>query len=88
MAAHGWQERERPPRLERRIEFPNYEALRATLDRIAALSERMDIYPNQRFGRDFANLTLLGDDETGELTDPIRAFALAVDELIDHSSEA
>lgn len=82
MAAHGWRERQRPARLERRLEFPDYETLRAVLDRIAELSERTGIYPNQSFGRDYANLTLFADDDSGELTDASRAFAVEVDALM------
>lgn len=82
MTNHGWQERDRPHRLERRIECPDYPALSALLARIAALSERTGIWPDQRFGRNYANLTLYGDDAGGPPDGPSRAFAGAVDDLL------
>jgi pterin-4a-carbinolamine dehydratase len=59
---HPWRERERPARLERRVEFEDYEALRAFLDRVAALSEKSGLFPNLSFGRTYVNLTLFADD--------------------------
>lgn len=83
MAAHPWRRRDRPLRLERRLEFPDYDRLRVVLDRIADLSEATGIYPNQSFGRDYVNLTLFADETSGTLTAAIEAFAQQVDTLVD-----
>ena len=58
----GWQRRERPLRLERRIEFSDYEDTRVFLDALGALCEETCVYPNQIFGRTYVNLTLFADD--------------------------
>ena len=79
---HPWRRRERPLRLERRLEFPNYEALRDFLDRAGELSEETGIYPNLSFGRTYVNLTLFADDHSGELTAEAERFAERVDSLV------
>ena len=58
----NWQERSRPPRLERRYLFENYEKLRDFLDRAADLSEAEDYYPDMGFGRDYVNITIHVED--------------------------
>jgi pterin-4a-carbinolamine dehydratase len=83
-AKSGWRRRERPPRIERRLEFPDYEATREFLDASAALSENTGIYPNLSFGRTYVNLTLFADEaNSGELTPEQMAFAQRVDELVE-----
>ena len=54
-----WQERHRPPRLEKRYEFTDYASLRDFLDRAAVLSEREGLYPDMGFGRDYVNMTIM-----------------------------
>jgi pterin-4a-carbinolamine dehydratase len=76
-----WTERARPPCLERRYEFPNYQALRDFLDRAAELSEREDYYPDMGFGRDYVNVTIHADEAAGEVTDSQRRFAELLDAL-------
>ena len=63
----GWKERQRPPCLERRYEFGDYEALREFLDRAAELSEQQALYPDMGFGRDYVNMTIHPDEESGNL---------------------
>lgn len=79
---HAWRRRERPLRLERRVEFPDYEALRDFLDQAAALSEETGLYPNLSFGRTYANLTLFADETTEELSDMAESFAKRIDALL------
>ncbi|MBK5968334.1 MULTISPECIES: 4a-hydroxytetrahydrobiopterin dehydratase [Thiorhodovibrio] len=79
----AWTRQERPLRLERRLEFPDYEVTRVFLERSGALSEEMDIFPNLSFGRTYVNLTLFADDESGELTEQALTFAERVDRLLD-----
>jgi pterin-4a-carbinolamine dehydratase len=84
---HGWQRRERPLRLERRLEFPSYGDTRTFLDDTAALSEETGIYPDLNFGRTYVNLTLFADEATGELTPEMSAFAQRLDALVGASQE-
>ena len=79
---HGWRRRQRPVRLERRLEFADYEALRDFLDRVADLSEETGIYPNQSFGRTYVNLTLFAEEGSDEISAAAQDFAERVDTLV------
>ena len=78
----GWRRRKPPLRLERRLEFPDYEATQGFLDGAAAISEQTGIYPNLSFGRTYVNLTLFADETSGELTPELTDFAQRVDALV------
>ncbi|MBK1647734.1 4a-hydroxytetrahydrobiopterin dehydratase [Rhabdochromatium marinum] len=82
---HGWTQRERPLRLERRLEFPDYEATRVFLERAGEVSEAMDLYPDLSFGRTYVNLTVFADEESGTLPPEARAFAERIDRCIGRS---
>ena len=77
-----WKERNRPVRLERRYEFPDYESLRDFLDRAAEVSEREGLYPDMGFGRDYVNVTIHTDEGKDELTESQRRFASELDALL------
>ena len=79
----NWQERARPPRLERRYEFPDYQTLRDFLERAAALSEREGLYPDLGFGRDYVNVTIHAAEGEDALGDEQRRFAQELDALLD-----
>jgi pterin-4a-carbinolamine dehydratase len=76
-----WRERNRPHRLERRYEFPDYPTLREFLDRAAELSEQEGLYPDIGFGRDYVNMTIHVAEGEDELGDAQRRFAERLDEL-------
>lgn len=90
---HPWRERARPPRLERRIEFVDYEPLRDFLDQVAALSETTQIFPNLSFGRTYVNLTLFAEEGFAEegfaeegterIGEELHTFARQVDALLE-----
>lgn len=84
---HPWRERARPLRLERRVEFSDYEALRTFLDRVAELSESTDLYPNQSFGRTYVNLTLFAEEGAEQIEARLQTFAQQVDALLDVPSD-
>jgi len=77
----GWRRRQRPLRLERRLEFPDYETTRQFLEQSEKLSETTGIYPNMSFGRTYVNLTLFADEASGELTPELASFAERLDVL-------
>lgn len=77
----GWERRERPPSLERRIEFAEYQDTRLFMDALGKLCEETGIYPNQSFGRTYVNLTLFADDG-GELTPALLDFAERTEALL------
>ena len=85
---HPWRRRERPLRLERRVEFGDYEALRDFLDRAAALSEQTGIYPNLSFGRTYVNMTLFADEDSGELSADAERFAARIDGFVTPPEDA
>ena len=76
-----WEERNRPPRLERRYLFPGYEALRDFLDAAAELSEKEGYYPDMGFGRDYLNVTIHPEEGSDTLTEKHRRFAQQLDEI-------
>jgi pterin-4a-carbinolamine dehydratase len=85
--AHAWRSRERPLRLERRLEFPDYESTRLFLEGSEALSEETGIYPNLSFGRTYVNLTLFADEARGEITPELKRFAGQIDALAGRQPE-
>jgi 4a-hydroxytetrahydrobiopterin dehydratase len=76
-----WTQRPRPDRLERRIEFDDYESTRSFLEQLNALAESEGRFPDISFGPTYVNLTLRPDDEqpVGEVD---QAFAAAIDALL------
>lgn len=81
-----WQERNRPLRLERRYEFPDYSTLRDFLDRAAELSERAGLYPDMGFGRDYVNITIHVNEGEDTLRDEQRQFAKELDALANETA--
>lgn len=76
-----WSRRERPLRLECRLEFPDYPATRDFLDRAAGLSERIGVHPDISFGRTYVNLTLPADEGATELSESLCEFANQIEAL-------
>jgi pterin-4a-carbinolamine dehydratase len=88
VAEHQWTRRERPLRLERQLRFADYGRLRDFLDRAGAVSEQTGIFPNLSFGRDYVNLTLFADDDSGSLAPASERFARHIDGLAVADPEA
>ncbi|MEY4354575.1 MAG: 4a-hydroxytetrahydrobiopterin dehydratase [Cyanobacteriota bacterium] len=79
---HPWTHRPRPDRLERRIEFADYESTRVFLEKLNALSEQAGRFPDISFGRTYVNLTVRAEEEPGEIGPDEQSFAAAIDELL------
>ncbi len=77
-----WTQRPRPDRLERRIEFSDYEATRVFLEHLNTLSEQQSRFPDISFGRTYVNITLRAEEEDGAIGDVDQAFAAAIDGLL------
>ncbi|MFN6338766.1 MAG: 4a-hydroxytetrahydrobiopterin dehydratase [Cyanobacteriota bacterium] len=77
-----WTHRARPERLERRIEFADYESTREFLERLNTLSEREGRFPDISFGRTYVNLTVRAEEEPGTIGPSDQSFAAAIDELL------
>ena len=78
-----WELRNRPVRLERRFEFETYDLTRDFLDRLGALSESIDRFPDISFGKTYVNITLRpeSDDSDADLTMADYEFANKIDDL-------
>ena len=76
-----WQERKRPVRLERRYEFQEYNTLRDFLDKAAEISEKMDLFPDMGFGKDYVNITIHLEDGVETISETQREFASQLDIL-------
>lgn len=79
---HLWNHRARPERLERRIEFTDYESTRLFLERLNNLSEQEGCFPDISFGRTYVNLTVRAEGEGGEIGPNETSFAAAIDDLL------
>ena len=77
-----WTQRSRPDRLERRIEFADYETTRDFLARLESLSEQHSRYPDISFGRTYVNITVRPQGEGSSLEDGDHGFAAAIDDLL------
>ena len=77
-----WTQRSRPDRLERRIEFDDYESTRSFLERLNALAEGEGRFPDISFGRTYVNITLRPEGEEAPLGDEEHGFATAIDGLL------
>lgn len=77
-----WTHRQRPERLERRIEFADYESTRQFLERLNDLSERCARFPDISFGRTYVNLTVRVEDGESPISEVDHAFAASIDALI------
>jgi 4a-hydroxytetrahydrobiopterin dehydratase len=77
-----WTLRARPDRLERRIEFTDYESTRTFLERLNHLSEQEGHFPDISFGRTYVNLTVRAEGDPGEIGPREQSFAAAIDELL------
>ena len=77
-----WTQRPRPDRLERRVEFSEYEATRVFLERLNTLSEQQSRFPDISFGRTYVNITLRSEEEDGAIGEVDQAFAVAIDGLL------
>lgn len=87
-AQETWRERKRPARLERRLDFADYEQTRDFLEVLADLSETTGRFPDISFGRTHVSLTIQADEGTDGITADQRAFAQRIDGLVAELPEA
>ncbi|MFM8275903.1 MAG: 4a-hydroxytetrahydrobiopterin dehydratase [Cyanobium sp.] len=77
-----WNHRQRPERLERRLEFADYEATRLFLERLEALSQQTGRFPDISFGRTYVNLTIRPEQADAAIGEPETQLAVAIDALL------
>ena len=78
----SWTHRQRPERLERRLEFADYDATRVFLERLEALSQQTGRFPDIIFGRTYVNLTVRPEAEDEAVGAAEHDFVAAVDALL------
>jgi len=77
----NWTWRKRPPRLERRIDFDNYDLTREFLDLTADLSEREGFYPDMNFGTNHVSMTIHVNEGCDQLDESQVRFAEQVNAI-------
>ena len=86
--SENWSLRKRPARLERRIEFSDYNETREFLDKAADIAEREGYYPDMSFGRTHVSITLYPQNEGDEVSDDLKRYAKLLDALVPDSGPA
>lgn len=79
----GWKHRQKPVRLEKRVEFDDYEQIREFLEQSADYSEKEGYYPDMSFGRTFVSMTLYPESDEEELTEVVTNYADEMDKLVE-----
>lgn len=85
--SENWIERKRPLRLERRIEFNDYEETREFLDKAADLSEAEGYYPDLSFSRTHVSVALHVQEGENELSDKLLRYAQLMDAIVPAKSK-
>ena len=63
-----WNQRESPPRIEKRFEFEEYQKISIFLKKIDELCKEKNIYPNISFGKNFVSITIfLGSEKLSKI---------------------
>ena len=83
----NWRRRQRPLRLECRLEFEDYDATRDFLERSEVYSEQSGIYPNMSFGRTYVNLTLFAEEGSEEITPEQFEFAERINAMAERNED-
>ena len=77
-----WSQRQRPPRLERRLAFTDYQQVRDFLERLEHLCEQRQRYPDLSFGRTYVNLTIYPEQDAATVGSAEEDFARDIDGLL------
>ncbi|MCP9913274.1 4a-hydroxytetrahydrobiopterin dehydratase [Cyanobium sp. BA20m-14] len=73
---------DQPERLERRLEFDDYATTRDFLERLNALCEQQQRFPDISFGRTYVNLTLRAEADNTPIGETEWGFSAAIDALV------
>ena len=78
----AWSQRQRPPRLERRLAFADYPQVRNFLEKLERLCEQRQRYPDLSFGRTYVNLTLYPEQDAADVGNAEEEFTQEIDGLL------
>lgn len=76
-----WTQRQRPDRLERRLEFDDYGSTRQFLEQLEALCQEQARFPDISFGRTYVNITVRPEGDDTPVGEADHLFAAAIDAL-------
>ncbi len=77
-----WSQRQRPPRLERRLAFAGYPQVRDFLEKLERLCGQRQRYPDLSFGHTYVNLTLYPEQDATDVGKAEEEFAREIDGLL------
>ena len=72
-----WNQRESPPRIEKRFEFEEYKKISIFLKKIDELCKEKNIYPNISCGKNFVSVSIFLDSE--EIQSNEKEFSIRLD---------
>ncbi len=72
-----WNQRESPPRIEKRFEFEEYQKISIFLKKTDELCKEKNIYPNISFGKNFVSVSIFLDSE--EIPSNEKEFSIKLD---------
>lgn len=78
----NWTFRKRPARLERRIDFDNFDLTREFLDLTSEISERAGYYPDLNFSATHVNMTIHIENEEDGIEASQLCFAKEVSRVV------
>ena len=73
-----WNQRESPPRIEKRFEFEEYQKISIFLKKIDELCKEKNIYPNISFGKNFVSVSIFLGSE--EIANNEKEFSIRLDD--------
>ena len=74
-----WNEKDNPPRIERRFEFENYSKTSLFMKDIDNLCKSKNIFPNISFGSKFVGITLFF--EKAKISNMEKEFSKGIDDI-------
>ena len=74
-----WNEKDNPPRIERRFEFENYSKTSLFMRDIDKLCKSKNIYPNISFGSQFVGITIFF--ENANISNIEKEFSKEIDDI-------
>ena len=74
-----WNEKDNPPRIERRFEFENYSKTSLFMKDIDDLCKSKNIFPNISFGSKFVGITIFFDK--ANISNMEKEFSKSIDDI-------
>lgn len=79
-----WKVKQKPPSMEARFQFSDFETLRVFLDKVAEQADKHEHHPNISFGRSHASIIIYSTGE--ELGEVDHALAQGIDDSFEQAT--